>query len=100
MPRHLHFEWDESKATLNERKHGVAFSLATSIFRDLSIQTLFDENHSESEERWIGLGLASNGELLVVIHLWTETDPANVTVRIISARKATGGEEAGYRESL
>ena len=100
VPRHLHFDWDESKAILNERKHGVTFTLATSIFRDPSIQTMFDENHSESEERWIGLGLASNGALLVVIHLWTETDPANVTVRIISARKATDAEEATYRESL
>lgn len=61
---------------------------------------MFDENHSKSEERWIGLGLASNGALLVVIHLWTETDPANVTVRVISARKATDVEEAIYRESL
>ena len=60
---------------------------------------MFDENHSGSEERWIGLGLASNGSLLVVIHLWTEMDATNVNVRVISARKATDAEEAFYRES-
>ena len=51
--RQLHFEWDSAKALSNERKHGVSFSLALSIFRDPRIQTMFDEEHSGSEERWI-----------------------------------------------
>ena len=35
--------------------HGVRFTLATSIFRDPGIRTMFDDSHSESEERWIAL---------------------------------------------
>jgi uncharacterized DUF497 family protein len=98
--RELHFEWDGAQALSNERKHGVAFTLALSIFRDPRIQTMFDDGHSGLEERWIALGLASNGGLLVVVHIWTEVDAANVNVRIVSARKANAAEEAVYEECL
>ena len=84
----------------NERKHGVTFTLALSIFRDPEIQAMFDEEHSDSEERWVALGLASNGGLLVVVHTWTVIDPMNVEVRIISARKATAAEQHVYEDSL
>ena len=76
----------------------MAFTLALSIFRDPRIQTMFDEEHSGSEERWIALGVASNGALLVVVHTWTEVDPVNVRVRIVSARKANAAETAPYEE--
>jgi uncharacterized DUF497 family protein len=49
-----------------------------SIFRD-PVQTIFDENHSELEERWIALGTASSGALLVVVRLWIATDLPDVT---------------------
>lgn len=98
--RQLHFEWDAAKSLSNERKHGVGFTLAVSVFRDPRIQNMFDEDHSNSEDRWIGLGMAANGVLLVVVHTWTELDPENVNVRIISARKATAAEQAAYEDSL
>lgn len=98
--RELHFEWDGAKAQSNERKHGVAFTLALSIFRDPRIQTMFDEEHSASEGRWIALGVASNGALLVVVHTWSELDPVNIRVRIVSARKANAAEMARYEEYL
>ena len=98
-PRHLHFEWDPAKGLSNEHKHGVAFTLAMSVFCDPHIQSMFDDDHSTTEERWIALGLASNGVLLVVVHMWTEVDPANVNVRIISARKASAAEQGVYKDS-
>jgi uncharacterized DUF497 family protein len=98
--RELHFDWDGAKALSNERKHKVAFTLALTIFRDPRIQTLFDEEHSGAEERWIALGLATNGALLVVVHTWAEIDAANVQVRIISSRRANAAEEAAYKERL
>jgi uncharacterized DUF497 family protein len=61
---------------------------------------MFDEEHSVSEDRWIALGMASNGWLLVVIHTWMELDPISVRVRIISARRATAAEELNYENSL
>lgn len=99
-PRQLHFEWDAAKALSNEHKHGVAFTLAMSVFRDLRIQTMFDEDHSDFEARWISLGMASNGVLLVLVYTWTEVDAVNVNVRIISARKATAAEQGAYEDSL
>jgi uncharacterized DUF497 family protein len=98
QPRQLHFEWDEAKAPADVRKHGVAFLLAVTIFRDPRIVTMFDQDHSGSEERWISTGIASNGVLLVVAYRWVEVDAANVNVRIISARKATGAEQCAYQE--
>jgi uncharacterized DUF497 family protein len=61
---------------------------------------MFDEDHSSGEERWIALGMAATGVLLVVVHTWTEVDPENVNVRIISARKATTVEQSAYEDSL
>jgi hypothetical protein len=56
---------------------------------------MFDEEHSTAEERWIALGMAATGGLLVVVYTWNEVDPENVNVRIISARKATSVEQSG-----
>lgn len=70
------------------------------VFRDPAIQTMFDEDHSDSEERWIALGMTSNGVLLVVVYTWTEVDPVNINVRITSARKATPVEKRAYEEPL
>ena len=98
-PRQIHFEWDEAKALSNVYKHGVAFLSAVTIFRDPRIVTLFDQDHSGSEERWISTGIASNGLLLVVAYRWAEVDAGNVNVRIISARKATSAEKCAYQES-
>jgi uncharacterized DUF497 family protein len=74
--------------------------LAASVFRDARIAVMFDEEHSISDDRWIALGRASSGWLLVIIHTWTELDPINVRIRIISARRATVAEELNYENSL
>jgi uncharacterized DUF497 family protein len=84
----------------NEHKHEIRFSLALSVFRDPRIQTMFDEDHSTAEERWIALGMAATGVLLVVVYTWNEVDRENVNVRIISARKATSVEQSAYEDSL
>ncbi len=59
--RECQFEWNEAKAAANLRKHGVSFELASSIFGDPRILTLADTTHSESQERWLSVGLANNG---------------------------------------
>jgi uncharacterized DUF497 family protein len=84
----------------NEHKHDIRFSLALSVFRDPRMQTMFDEDHSTAEERWIALGMAATGVLLVVVYTWNEVDPENVNVRIMSARQATSVEQSAYEDSL
>jgi hypothetical protein len=89
------FEWDPEKARENATKHEVGFELAATVFRDPLHLAVYDEDHSESEERWVTLGEAENGKLLVVIHTFEET-AEGVKVRIISAREATKRERQDY----
>jgi uncharacterized DUF497 family protein len=90
----LVFEWDEEKADSNLRKHGVNFDEAKTVFNDSFSLTRFDSNHSQSEERWLELGISGFGRLLVV--WYTESDDI---VRIIGSRVATTAEENVYEQS-
>ena len=62
--KQIQFEWDEIKAAANERKHGVTFEVASTVFRDPRLLTASDVAHSETEERWFSTGWASNGAIL------------------------------------
>jgi uncharacterized protein len=68
----FHFEWDAAKAATNRRKHGVSFDLAATVFRDPLMISIPDEEHSETEERWITMGQAKNSKLLLVVHTYLE----------------------------
>ena len=92
------FEWDPEKARTNIADHGVGFELAATVFRDPLQLSVYDEDHSESEERWVTLGQAENGKLLVVVHTFEETDATSAKVRIISARDATKRERQDYED--
>ena len=89
----LRLEWDERKALANERKHGVSFDEARSVFFDERARLIDDPEHSEDEERFILMGLSSSLRLLLVCHCYRSK--ANV-IRIISARKATARELKSY----
>lgn len=91
------FAWDTEKAAANRAKHGVAFELAATVFRDALALTLYDEDHSEEEERWITLAMAETGELLLVVHTFEELSPQEALIRIISAREPTRQERLDYQ---
>ena len=93
------FEWDDVKAGSNRRKHGIAFPLAATVFLDPLMVSIPDADQSTQEERWLTLGQASNGSLVVVAHTYREVDTREITVRIISARPATKHERRQYEES-
>ncbi|MDO8262618.1 MAG: BrnT family toxin [Gallionella sp.] len=92
------FDWDANKARSNFQKHGVSFQLATTVFRDSLAITIFDDEHSEDEDRWVTLGLAENGHMLVVIHTSEEVNEAELRIRIISARRAEREEIRDYEQ--
>lgn len=92
------FEWDPEKASSNLAKHGVAFPVAASVFLDPLAVSVLDEEHSESEKRWVTLGLSTTSHLLVVIHTFDEVDAFSAKIRIISARRATSSEMRDYEE--
>jgi len=64
------FEWDDRKALANIKKHGISFEQAAQIFLDPPAVTVFDEAHSDKEERWLTMGQNTNGDLLVVAHTY------------------------------
>lgn len=96
----IDFDWDSAKATSNAAKHGVTFEAAMTIFNDSLALSALDQDSSASEERWITLGEAAGGQLLVVVHTWNDVDPDRPIIRIISARRPTAGEAREYRENL
>lgn len=87
----LTFEWDEEKSKENKRKHGVGFDEAKTVFNDPFSLTVYDPNHSAGEDRYIDLGLSSEGRLLVVSY--TERDE---NIRLISSREATSKERRNH----
>lgn len=90
------FEWDDAKADGNLAKHGVDFMDAMSVLLDPLAMTRFDDGHSDEEERWVSLGRAANGQLLLVVHTFHATGPNTALVRLISARPATRREREQY----
>lgn len=94
------FEWDSRKAKSNINKHQISFERATTIFRDPNILSIPDEDHSESEERWLTMGLDESGILLVISHTFKFMSKDVSKVRIISARKVTKAEVKQYEEGI
>ncbi|MEX1140285.1 MAG: BrnT family toxin [Bacteroidota bacterium] len=94
----FNFEWDPDKAKRNQRRHKVSFERATQVFLDPNMLSLFDEEHSETEERWITIGVDGNGVPLVVVHTFKELNDETVLIRIISSRKATKVEQKQYSQ--
>lgn len=92
------FDWDPHKASSNAYKHKITFRQAATVFRDPQHLSIYDKEHSEDEERWITLGIADQGLLLIVVHTFEQLDEENASIRIISARKATGFEVTQYQE--
>jgi uncharacterized DUF497 family protein len=90
----LEFEWDAAKAECNLKDHQVSFDEATTIFWDTLSITIADPDHSESENRFIDIGMSHLGRLLVVSY----TDRQD-RIRIISARLPTRAERKSYEET-
>jgi uncharacterized protein len=90
----IRFEWDANKAVANQRKHGVTFDEARTVFFDENAKLINDPDHSDDEDRFVMLGLSSNFRFVLVCHCYREQ--GNV-IRIISARKASTQESKQYR---
>ncbi|MFO7889568.1 MAG: BrnT family toxin [bacterium] len=90
---HITFQWDTHKNSINKKKHNVSFEEAKTVFYDEKARLIHDPEHSDSEDRFILLGLSSSLRLLVVVHSYKKQDEI---IRIISARKATKSESLYY----
>jgi uncharacterized protein len=93
------FEWDSNKERTNILKHdGVTFRLASTVLHDPLAITIYDEDHSDFEERWVSIGQADNSQTLVVVHTFVVIDAQHIEVRLISARKADKQERQAYEQ--
>lgn len=91
--RGLEFEWDDEKAKINFKKHGVRFEVALLVFFDEFLVEDYDFDHSDDEDRIKVIGKVD--EVLVVIY--TERKEK---LRIISARRANKKERNDYYGQL
>jgi uncharacterized DUF497 family protein len=89
----LRFEWDEKKNRENQRKHGVSFAEAQTVFFDENAVEFYDDEHSAREDRFLLLGISIKLRVLLVCHCLHES---GLIIRIISARKATKKERGLY----
>ena len=87
----MRFGWDPRKDRENQRKHGLSFREATTVFGDPLAGTIPDPDHSRGELRFVTIGYSSNNRLIVVSH--TEEGE---TFRIIGAREANTHERKTY----
>ncbi len=89
----MDFEWDDAKAAANERKHGVSFPEAMTVFGDPLSITGDDPGHADVEDRFLTVGKSVDGRLIIVSH----TDRGD-SIRIISARLASRRERKDYED--
>ena len=87
----MNFAWDERKRQSNMQKHDVDFADAVAVFFDDLALSIDDPNHYD-EQRFITIGMDTQGRILVVIHTYPDED----TIRIISARPADRQERREY----
>jgi uncharacterized DUF497 family protein len=92
------FEWDPVKAASNLKKHGISFEEAAEVFVDPLQLSILDEAN-ETEERWITLGNTKAHKLRLVVHTYMVYHDQQITIRIISARRATRHEQKQYKEA-
>jgi uncharacterized protein len=91
----MKFEWDQSKAAANLRKHSVSFEEAKTLFDNPLALIFDDEAHSVDEHREIILGHSLQNRFLLVA--FTERSSC---IRIISARLATRKEREDYEQHV
>ncbi|MEE9369442.1 MAG: BrnT family toxin [Pontiella sp.] len=62
------FEWDESKNRSNQKKHGVSFGEAQTVFFDDRAIEFYDDEHSEWEDRFLMLGYSFKHSILMLCY--------------------------------
>ena len=88
----VRYTWTAEKDAKNFKNHGVWLADGAEALKDPNGIIVFDQEHSNDEERFLWIGLSSKGILLVVFN-----NRENDTLcRVISARPATPKERRTY----
>jgi uncharacterized protein len=90
----LRIEWDHSKSDANEAKHGLRFEDAAKLLAsETGFLGIYDEYHSDDEDRFIAIGPVGDN-LIVVVYSERDDD----VLRVISARPANTTERGMYED--
>ena len=90
----MRIEWGHAKSDANEAKHGVRFDEAAELLAsETGFLGIYDEYHSDYEDRFIAIGPV-NGTIIVVVYTERDDD----VLRVISARTATKAERGMYED--
>jgi uncharacterized DUF497 family protein len=84
------FEWDARKAAENERKHGVTFFEAVTVFSD---PLAIDAPDLVEPHRFVMIGMSQSARMLFVVFA-----ERGESIRIISARRANASQRRKYEE--
>ncbi len=88
----MRFEWDPAKEKINRTKHGLSFDEAAELFKaGIDYLEIYDEEHSDEEDRFIAVGPIRRG-VIVVAYMERDDD----VLRILSARMATKRERQRF----
>ena len=93
---YVEFDWDDIKEAANIKKHGVNFLEAQTVFSDPLAVTLFDEESSTDEERFLLIGHSAKARSVLVVY----AEKIENLLRIISARTLTPKERNDYEEGI
>ena len=93
----MKFDWDPGKNEVNIKKHGVGFDEAETVFEDERAVTIYDQDHSENEDRFKIIGISRKLRELIVCYCYRNGEEIT---RIISARRATKNEAMLYERGL
>lgn len=91
------FEYDPEKNRKNIEKHGISFKSAARVFFDYDRIELYDEAHSEEEDRYDTIGDTSAGNLTVIGNL-QDAHRVDDILFVVYTERATVDEEEKTRE--
>jgi len=96
VKKDFQFTWDEEKARINLKKHGISFYAAAGVFFDDDAFIEFNSlDRRTGEERFDITGTA-DGQIIFVVYVERVTVEDEDVFRIISARLADRKERKRY----
>lgn len=87
------FQWDEAKNATNQRKHGLSFEIAQTVFSDPLALIRMDPGFHD-EERWQIIGKVHKTLIALVVYIVCDENAE--IYRLLSARRVTAHERRAY----
>lgn len=94
LPKILEFDWDRGNLDKSYRKHGITPKEAEEVFVSETFSVIPDIKHSQTENRFIGLGETAVAEKLLVVFTIRKNK-----IRVISARRIHRKEVDRYEKT-